>query len=442
MKKNSKINNIIKLILIFSIVLFMNANVFATTGVITETTVKLRSKASTDSTIVTLISIDEKVEILSQEGEWYKIKYKNATGYLRKDLVKVDGNTNTNTNSVTTNNTTTNTTTNTTPESNNAVNDNDLQIKIGDKSNINKQIGIRRVPRITSNEYVNINVNTEVEITNIINSWAKIKTSDSEGWIRVLKLKDAIKKEDAVSQEDVIQREATQTSLEQNTKVGFVNTDTLNLREKADKTSKIIKNLSKNQEVEVLEKADGWYKIKVSNVTGYVAEKYISDTKSEITSRSSDEDRENINSAVEKKQDEEIVASDVTTSDKGSQIVELAKEYLKTKYVPGGNSPETGFDCSGFTCYIYGKFNISLPRVSTQQINKGVEVKKTELQPGDLLIFNNSSNSGIGHVGIYIGNNQFIHASNPSPYPAGGVKITSLSDSYYSERFVSARRVI
>jgi cell wall-associated NlpC family hydrolase len=113
-------------------------------------------------------------------------------------------------------------------------------------------------------------------------------------------------------------------------------------------------------------------------------------------------------------------------------------QYLNYKYVSGGSSPSTGFDCSGFTTYVYKNFGISLSRTSTGQGSNGVSVSKSNLQLGDILIFNNSSNTAIGHVGIYIGNNEFIHAANPS----SGVKITKLSDSYYSLRYVDARRVL
>ena len=122
------------------------------------------------------------------------------------------------------------------------------------------------------------------------------------------------------------------------------------------------------------------------------------------------------------------------------QIIDNKKEkqYLGYKYVSGGASPETGFDCSGFTSYVYKHFGISLNRTSKDQIKNGVAVERSNLQPGDIVIFNNSANTAIGHVGIYIGGDNFIHAANKNE----GVKITSLSSSYYKTRYVGARRVI
>ena len=115
-----------------------------------------------------------------------------------------------------------------------------------------------------------------------------------------------------------------------------------------------------------------------------------------------------------------------------------AKQYLGYKYVAGGSSPSTGFDCSGFTTYVFRNFGVSLNRSSKDQIKNGTAVSKSNLQPGDIVIFKNRGKTAIGHVGIYVGGNDFIHAANSRE----GVIITSLSSSYYQKRYVGARRVI
>ena len=125
-------------------------------------------------------------------------------------------------------------------------------------------------------------------------------------------------------------------------------------------------------------------------------------------------------------------------SAKGAEVVAYAKQFLGYKYVSGGSSPSTGFDCSGFTSYVYKHFGVSLSRSTSGQKNNGTSVSKANLQLGDLVIFNNSSNTAVGHVGIYVGGNQFIHAANAQK----GVIITSLSDSYYKARYVDGRRVL
>ncbi len=120
----------------------------------------------------------------------------------------------------------------------------------------------------------------------------------------------------------------------------------------------------------------------------------------------------------------------------GARVLAKAAQYLGTPYRYGGSGPG-GFDCSGFTCYIFKQFNISLNRTAAGQYSQGTAVSKANLIPGDLVFFN--TYGGISHVGIYSGNGQFIHSSSPS---SGGVIYSSLSESYYSSRYVGARRVI
>jgi len=120
----------------------------------------------------------------------------------------------------------------------------------------------------------------------------------------------------------------------------------------------------------------------------------------------------------------------------GSRIVDKAAQYLGTPYRYGGASPG-GFDCSGFTSYIYSQFGISLSRTAAGQYGNGIAVSKGNLVPGDLVFF--SCYSGIDHAGIYVGNGQFIHSSSPR---SGGVIYSSLNSGYYANTYVGARRVI
>lgn len=121
----------------------------------------------------------------------------------------------------------------------------------------------------------------------------------------------------------------------------------------------------------------------------------------------------------------------------GTRLVEDAAQYLGTPYRYGGSSPG-GFDCSGFTSYIFGRAGISLPRTAAGQYSVGTAVAQSDLQPGDLVFFAGGG-SGIDHVGIYAGNGQMIHSSSPR---SGGVIYTPLSSSYYANSYVGARRVL
>ncbi len=120
----------------------------------------------------------------------------------------------------------------------------------------------------------------------------------------------------------------------------------------------------------------------------------------------------------------------------GSNIVATAKRYLGVPYLWGGSSP-SGFDCSGFVQYVFKQHGISLPRTSKEQWTVGTSVSKANLQIGDLVFFSNTYTSGISHLGIYVGNGEFIHASSSK-----GVVISSLSNSYWASHYTGAKRIL
>jgi peptidoglycan DL-endopeptidase CwlO len=112
-------------------------------------------------------------------------------------------------------------------------------------------------------------------------------------------------------------------------------------------------------------------------------------------------------------------------------VVGIAMQYLGVPYSWGGASPSTGFDCSGFVMYVYAKMGVSLPHNAAMQYGYGSPVSLSALQPGDLVFFN-----GLGHVGIYIGGNQFIH----SPHTGDVVKISTITG-WYADTWVGGRRL-
>lgn len=129
-------------------------------------------------------------------------------------------------------------------------------------------------------------------------------------------------------------------------------------------------------------------------------------------------------------------ANYISGNNLGQKIVQTAKQYMGVPYVWGGTSP-SGFDCSGLVYYVFRYHGITLNRTAETQYRHGSYVSKSALRPGDLVFFQNTYKQGISHVGIYVGNGQFIHASSSK-----GVTISDLSNSYWASHYYGARRVV
>ncbi len=131
-----------------------------------------------------------------------------------------------------------------------------------------------------------------------------------------------------------------------------------------------------------------------------------------------------------------IVGKYTASAIKSRLVLKTANSYLGVPYVYGGTSP-SGFDCSGFTHYVMLKNGITIPRTAAAQYNVGTWISKSNLKPGDLVFFTTTSTS-VAHVGIYLGNNKFIHASTG----ASKIIVSDLSNTYYAQHYVGAKRII
>lgn len=202
---------------------------------------------------------------------------------------------------------------------------------------------------------------------------------------------------------------------------GMVNGDAVNVRSAAGTDASRVAVLNTGAFVAITGMENGWYKVSFNDKTGYIRSDFVDVSKEALASRGA-----------------EATAS--TPSSKGSEIVSYAKQFLGVKYVYGGSSSK-GFDCSGFTMAMMKHFGYSLPHTATGQMGYGTSVAKSALQQGDLVFFCDPSRSkgkAASHVGIYIGNNQFIHASSGG----GKVQIDSLSKAYYAQYYVGARHIV
>lgn len=261
--------------------------------------------------------------------------------------------------------------------------------------------------------------------------------------------------------------------------VGATTGSSLRLRAEASTSSSIVTTLDKSVAVAILDDSvDGWYEISFNGNTGYVSADYLVVDQDNIFESYGRVNADGVNLRSEASTDGDIVTTldngtvvtvngfedgwfaitckygtegyirsdflDLTASSSStSSIVDYAKQYLGTRYSYGGASP-SGFDCSGFTMYIYKQFGYSLPHSATSQWQSGIGTRVysiSELQPGALVFFNDPSrNAGkaCSHAGIYVGGGQFIHSSSSK---SNGVIISDLTSGYYNTYFVGGIHV-
>lgn len=187
----------------------------------------------------------------------------------------------------------------------------------------------------------------------------------------------------------------------------------LNVRSGPSTSYSIKTKLVYKQVVKLVNKSNGWYKVSLTNgITGWVKDDYIKITSESVTDNTTN-NQDNSNR---------------------SALINLAYAQLGKPYVWGGNGPSC-FDCSGFTRYVYlHAENKTIPRVSYEQAKIGKYISQGNYLPGDLLYFTTNGKGTTSHVGIYVGNNTFIHASS-----SGQVKLSTLSG-YYAKTLLGARR--
>lgn len=200
-------------------------------------------------------------------------------------------------------------------------------------------------------------------------------------------------------------------------KSGITTASTLNLRSGPSTDFDIVGHLTKGSTVSILELSEGWYKIKTTEGNIVWASKSFISIPTSNVSRGDDRSKANVNL--------------------GQKLVDFAEQFLGVKYVWGGSSPK-GFDCSGLIMYTYDNFGISLQRVASAQAKEGTFVSKKSLQTGDLVFFDtHRTHKYINHVGMYIGNGEFIQASSGH----SKVVISNLTNGFYSDSYMTARRI-
>lgn len=243
----------------------------------------------------------------------------------------------------------------------------------------------------------NIPSGTQVEVSAVAeNGWYQVSYSGKEGFVS----------QDYVTMDA---EDASALPVVKDPVFGHVVSGPLNVRSGPSTATTAVTIVPKGTVMEVMETLPGWYQVE----EGYISADYV-----ELVTK------------------DEAKALTQTPSTGAQAVVDYAMQFLGCRYVYGGTTP-SGFDCSGFTQYVYKQFGVTINRTSRDQIYNGVGVSRSDLQPGDILLFARYGTT-ISHVGLYIGNNEMIHASSSTT----GVIISNINSGYYVSGFVGARRLM
>lgn len=414
------------------------------TGTVSGNDVRMRSAASTKGSIVATYDKGTKMSVIGAQGNWYEVSCDGKTGFVSADYMKLS------VGSAATATPSTSTTT-TTPS-----NDTGLKASV-----IGTSVRLRSLPSTDSDTLGYYSNGVTLNALGSVKDWYKLSYNDKTGYMAAQYVRVTPEtsydeaKSGSVSGNDVRMRmgpstdfaavgsfakgtsvkisgetgdwyeicvngeygymskdyvkvsqaaEPSTDKLEKMDKIGIVTGNGVRMRSGAGTSYSTIGYYNQGIQVSVTGKTGDWYAVSYNGLSGYMSADYV---------------RLSSSNAV------------------ADQIVAAAKQYLGTPYVYGGSSPR-GFDCSGFMYYLYGQFGYTLWRgAGGQWNNNGTQVEKSDLQPGDLVFFSDSVDP-IGHVGMYIGDGKFIHASSGK----GCVVITDLSASYYTNHYTGAKRIL
>ena len=368
------------------------ASAAAGSAAVTADKLRLRAAASTSSAILAAAPKGAAVTLLSaEENGWYKVSYKNVTGYMSAQWLKV--------------------TQAYTPAAEEPAAEEPAEEPAGDAAGDTdaakapetisaaapapvvtaSTLNVRSAPSTDAERVGTLKKGAEVVINETLDGWYLITAGDLTGYVSA----QYISLDGAVPEE------------------GMVLASSLNVRTGAGTSYSRIGTLKIGSTVTVLGKSGDWYKVSTGSLTGYVSAQYIA------------------------------ILDDLTSSPVGAAAAAMAVSLLGSRYVYGAAGPTT-FDCSGLSYYIYKQLGYTLQRGSSGQYRKsGTFVPLSQAEPGDLIFFFDPRFDGSGgtlpttHMGIYVGNGQFIHASTTSYR----VQYDNVYGSYYTPYIVGVKRI-
>ena len=413
----------IRIILVLTCIIIIGTTCLAATGIVNAPSgLVLRETADKNSTPLTTISDETKIEIIEKSGDWYKVKYDEYEGYLFAEYVNVQEEEKEEEKEETK-----------TQEEQSTEKEEEKETSVAVINNYPKKVDTTMktkayfIPSITSRVIVTIEKEKSITINYELNNWFNISYEGKVYWVRRANIEIEEEKTSSDSQETT------------ETKKGYIDvSSSANVRESASTSAKIVTTLLRNAEVTIIGEEGDFYRIEYKDITGYVSKSLVSDTEVAVTSRSNSGERKPATTTETQTAETTYVtpASEVSGVG-GEKIANFAKQYIGYSYTYGGTTPSGGFDCSGFAQYVCGQCGYSIGRTCSNQLNDGYEVSRDELQVGDLIFFNNTGNGSVGHVGIYIGGGSIVHAANSRR----GVTTDTIESGYYNNYYMTARRI-
>ncbi|WP_343338568.1 hypothetical protein TPELB_07490 [Terrisporobacter petrolearius] len=346
----------------------------------TSAGLNVRKGPSTSYAKIATLTNGTKVKVITTSGDWSKISSGSITGYVSNQYLSSKA-----------------------PSSDNDSNETSITKYVDASVGLN----VRKGAGTSYSVITTLSHGTKVTVKSTSNGWSKITSGSVTGYVSSAYLSSNKPSTGNDSNNE------TSTTKYVDSKPG------LNVRRGAGTSYSVITTLNHGTKVTVKSTSNGWSKVTSGSVTGYVSSTYLSRNKPS-SGGSSD--------------------SNTSTSTSASKVISYAKKLLGKPYVWGAQGP-SGFDCSGFTYYVFkNAAGITLPRTSSLQSHYGTYVSRSNLKAGDLVFFDTvgSNNGGVTHVGIYIGNGQLIHAASGQ----GKVVINDMNSSYYVNTYVNARRVL
>ena len=373
------------------------------TAVVSTSALRLRKQPNTSCSTLTVLTQGTAVKLLSsEENGWYKVSYRNYEGYMSAEYLDV-----------------------TVPFTDDTAEDSPTEkppVAETPKENTETDqtfaavvnagpLNVRSGPSTMHNKVGSLSKGSVVTVIGQKDEWYQIKTGTMTGYIFAA----YVTKTETPSQAtgNTLNGQYAFTPDSSVAQKATVMRGPLNIRSGPGPKFVLISKLNVGTEITIYNKVDGWYQMTCGNYQGYVHADYI------------------------------VLSENLKSSPVGAAAAEMAKSLVGCRYVYGAEGPTT-FDCSGLSYYIYGKLGYSIARGSSgQYLRSGYFVPISEIEPGDLVfIFDPKYDHSGGeypttHMGIYVGNGQFVHASSYD----GKIVYSSLHNSYYTKYIVGIKRI-